>query len=112
MDLDELKRALDGDERATARDDSRIQRSREWSEYKAQGLVEELDGEEFVEVGVALTHDGPHPHSAKSHRPLYGTSFPLSDLDKDERGPSFDCENPAYINLIPGVTYSVDPLKT
>lgn len=60
----------------------------DWQQYRERGLVVKIGNQEFIEVGASARRDG---------------SFVSTG---DERSPSFDCENPAYINLIPGATYN------
>jgi hypothetical protein len=83
------------------------------SAYKQLGLVEIIDGTEFVDVGHAVRTKKPssaaratdqsHPLSPFHH------SFELNA--SDQRGGGFECENPSWSNLVPGTTFSVDPPK-
>jgi hypothetical protein len=98
---------LKGIERATKAD---TPENREWAKYKKDGLVETIGGQEFVDVGAAVrTKEQPKPKQARSIL----DKIPLNTSMEDRNGGAdFGCENPSYINLIPGVTYSVDPGKS
>ena len=92
---------LKGIERATKAD---TPENREWAKYKKDGLVEVIDGTEFVDVGEAVRTKKPAEKRDESH-PLspFHHSF---RLDGQRDGADFGCENPSWSSSVPGVTYS------